>query len=239
MSYPREDIYQRELALLGADALARLAESRVAVFGVGGVGSYAVEALARSGVGHLLLVDFDTVAVSNINRQLCALHSTVGMAKVDVMAARIADIDPACQVTVVKDFIDENTNLDVLLSGVDYLIDAIDHVPAKISLICYAVQHQLPVISAMGAGRRLDPAKLAVADISQTYGCPLARNIRKNLREKGISSGVKVIFSSEQAMPVEPGQLGSIAFVPSVAGLLMASEAVKDLAGLGKKEKQV
>ncbi len=225
----REELYQRELSLIGKEGLDRLERARVAVCGLGGVGSYAAEALARCGVGQLTLVDFDKVDVSNINRQLCALHSTVGRDKADVVAERIADIDPACRVRKEKIFLDENTDMDALFADTDYIVDAIDHVPAKIAMICYAHGRGLPLISAMGAGRRVDPSCLRTADISETSGCPLARNIRKLLRERGINKGVKVVFSTERPLPVKEGELGSIAFVPSVAGLLMASVVVRDL----------
>ena len=229
MSYGREEIYQRQLALIGKDGLAALGSSKVAVCGLGGVGSYVVEALARSGVGELLLIDFDKVSVSNINRQLCALHSTVGRDKADVIAERVADIDPACKVRIARVFLDEDTDMDALFAGCSYIADAIDHIPAKVKMICWAKENGIPVISAMGAGRRLDPGALKVADISKTEGCPLARNMRRLLRQQGIESGVDVVFSTEHPLPVESGQLGSIAFVPSVAGLLMASVIVRNI----------
>lgn len=224
-----QEIFNREQLLIGAEGLQKLASATVAVCGLGGVGSYLAEALARSAVGGLLLIDFDQVAVSNINRQLCALSSTVGMDKADVIAGRISEINPDCQVVVAKTFIDEATPLQELLAGVDYLADAIDYVPGKLALIEYAYRCQLPIISAMGAGRRLDPSKLQIADIAQSFACPLAKTIRRRLRERGIEHGVKVVFSSEQPLPAQGDEIGSIAFVPSVAGLLMAGQIVRDL----------
>jgi tRNA A37 threonylcarbamoyladenosine dehydratase len=229
MAYAREEIFARQRALIGDVGMEKLAKSSIAICGLGGVGSYLAEALARCAIGHLLLIDFDRVDVSNINRQLCALHSTVGQYKADIVAERIADINPDCRVEIAKIFLEPDSNLAQLLSGIDYLADAIDHVPAKLSLIEYAYHRDLPLISAMGAGRRLNPHCLQVADISATHGCPLARIIRKQLRERGIRRGVKVVFSAEQPLPVTEGNLGSMAFVPSVAGLLMAAEIVNDI----------
>jgi tRNA threonylcarbamoyladenosine dehydratase len=229
MSYSSEQIFSRELALIGKEGLARLAAARVAVCGLGGVGSYLVEALARSGIGQLLLIDFDLVAPSNINRQLCALQSTVGRPKVEVVAERIADINPLCRVEARRLRLAPDSDFAAVLSGVDYIGDAIDELPAKIALIAYAYHNAVPLISAMGAGRRLDPTQLQVADISQTQGCPLARRLRKSLREIGIERGVKVAFSNEPPLEIKEETMGSIAFIPSVMGLLLASQIVRDL----------
>lgn len=228
MSYGFDEIFVREKALIGNSGLSKLRAAKVAVCGLGGVGSYLAEALARSAVGHLLLIDFDQVAASNINRQLCALQSTVGQDKADVVAARIADINSECVVQCRKIFLSAETDYQELFSGLDYIADAIDHVPAKLAMIEYAYQHNQRIISAMGAGRRLDPTELRISDIAKTHGCPLAKSIRKQLRERGIEQGIKVVFSPEPALPVE-GEIGSMAFVPAVAGLLMASEIVQDI----------
>ena len=223
------EIFAREAALIGQAGVKKLAAASVAVCGLGGVGSYLVEALARSAIGKLLLIDFDQVAVSNINRQLCALSSTVGRDKAYVIAERIREINPFCELRIAKVFIDENIPFPELLAGIDYIGDAIDYVPGKIALIEYAYQQQIPIIAAMGAGRRLDPSKLMIADIAKTYGCPLAKNIRKRLRERGIYSGVKVVFSTEPPLPTEGDELGSMAFVPAVAGMMMAAQIVRDI----------
>lgn len=226
--------FQRTQLLLGDAAMTRLAAAHVTVCGLGGVGSYAAEAIARAGIGALTLVDFDEVAASNINRQLCALTSTVGQAKADVVAARVADINPDCQVTVYKTRIAPE-NAAALIADTDYLADAIDDIPAKLALLVAAKQRGLPVIAALGAGRRLDPTRLHIADISETSVCPLARIIRRGLRQAGVSSGLRVVYSSEPPLPQpEDGKqpLGSVSFVPAVMGLLLASVVVRELAGI-------
>ena len=233
------EIFQRQQALLGDKAMEALAQAHVAVCGLGGVGSYLVEALARSGIGALTLVDFDRVAVSNLNRQLCALQSTVGQEKAEVVAARIQDINPYCRLQLKKSFFTDD-NAAQILGKVDYIADAIDHIPGKVGLIAYAKEQEIPIISAMGAARRVDPARLRIADISETHVCPLARMLRKELRWREIERGVTVVFSEEPAKAQEKisasGEeaqfLGSVAFVPSVMGLLMASVIVRDLAGV-------
>ncbi|NLF80793.1 MAG: tRNA threonylcarbamoyladenosine dehydratase [Clostridia bacterium] len=222
-------MFDRGLALIGKDGLARLAAASIAVCGLGGVGSYIAEVLARSGIGTLLLIDADTIAPSNINRQLCALHSTLGRPKAEIMAERIADINPACRVEARRIMLTPGDDYASLFSGTDYIADAIDDLPAKIALIRYAHTRPIPLISAMGAGRRLDPTALAVADIAQTYGCPLARRLRKSLREQGIEQGVQVVFSSEPPRELREGKLGSMIFVPAAMGLLMASVIVRYL----------
>lgn len=229
MTYAQEDIFTREEALIGKDGLAKLNAVEVAVCGLGGVGSYLAEALARCFVGKLLLIDFKQVSISNINRQLCALQSTVGLDKADVVASRIADINPDCQVRISKIFLDNNSDMAEIFQGIDYIGDAIDYIPGKIALIAYAKSHNVPIISSMGAGKRLDPLKLTITDISKTYNCPLAKEVRRHLRALGIDKGVKVVFSSELPLPAHSEYLGSIAFVPSVAGLLLASEIVRDI----------
>lgn len=229
-----EERFERTAMLLGEDAVDRLRRATVAVFGVGGVGSYTVEALARAGVGQLLLVDNDTVSVSNINRQLVALHSTVGRLKVEVAAERVRDINPSCRVQTRALFYTPESADTVDLSGVDYVVDAVDHVPAKIELITRAQALSVPVISCMGAGNKLDATRFEVADIHKTTVCPLARVMRRELRLRGISH-CKVVYSREA--PVVPPSAdgkrvpGSVSFVPSVAGLIVAGEVIKDLIG--------
>lgn len=225
-----KEIFSRGASLLGEDGIARLRASRVAVFGVGGVGGFAAEALARSGVGALDLIDHDTVSPSNINRQIIALHSTVGRKKVEVMAERIADI---CPDTVVRTFdtfyLPETAHL-FDFSIYDYVVDAIDTVSGKIALVMQAKAAGTPIICAMGAGNKTDPSAFRVADISQTKVCPLAKVMRVELRKRGITD-VKVVYSEEPPLiPLEEGVPGSLAFVPSAAGLMMAGAVVIDLA---------
>lgn len=225
-----KEIFSRGASLLGEDGIARLRASRVAVFGVGGVGGFAAEALARSGVGALDLIDHDTVSPSNINRQIIALHSTVGRKKVEVMAERIADI---CPDTVVRTFdtfyLPETAHL-FDFSIYDYVVDAIDTVSGKIALVMQAKAAGTPIICAMGAGNKTDPSAFRVADISQTKVCPLAKVMRVELRKRGITD-VKVVYSEEPPLiPLEEGVPGSLAFVPSAAGLMMAGAVVMDLA---------
>lgn len=222
--------FSRTALLIGEEGLRRLQSARVAVFGVGGVGGHATEALARSGVGALDLIDNDTVALSNLNRQIIALHSTLGQYKVDVAKARIADINPACDVRVYKTFFLPGTADAFDFSRYDYVIDAIDTVTGKLALVERAQAAGTPVICSMGAGNKLDPALFEVADIYQTSVCPLARVMRTECRRRGVKQ-LKVVYSKEP--PVRsPGQgsvPGSLAFVPSVAGLILAGEVVKDL----------
>lgn len=229
------DEFSRTELLLGTDALHRLNNSRVAVFGVGGVGGYAVEALARSGVGALDLIDNDVVSTSNINRQIIALHSTVGRLKVDVAAERIHDICPETIVRRHACFFLPETADQFDFSQYDYVIDAIDTVSGKIEIILRAQAAGVPVISAMGAGNKLDPSRFRVADIYDTRVCPLARAMRTLLKKKGIKK-LKVVYSEEEAIkPLqeinENGRIlpGSIAFVPPVVGLMLAGEVVRDL----------
>ena len=214
--------------LLGADAMEKLKNARVAVFGLGGVGSYIAEALARSGVGALDLIDKDAVEPSNINRQLYALHDTVGRLKVDVAKERIAQINPDCKVTTYPVFFLPDTADAFDFSAFDYVADAIDTVTGKIELIMRAKASGTAVISAMGAGNKLDASAFRVADIHKTDGCPLARVMRKLCREKGIES-LKVVYSPEPPLPKAGDTTGSTAWVPPVAGLMMAGEIVKDL----------
>lgn len=223
--------FERMQSLIGDKAVAKLAASSVAVFGVGGVGSYVVEALARAGVGCLLLVDSDVVSVSNINRQLIALTSTIGQQKVEVARERVKDINPDCIVRVADVFYNPETADEIDLGEYDYIVDCIDTVSAKTELIVRANALSIPVISSMGTGNKLDPTRFEVADINKTSVCPLARVMRRELRLRGIEK-LKVVYSKEEPhVPSAGGKRvpSSISFVPPAAGLILASEVVKDL----------
>ena len=239
----REEMQRTEM-LLGYDGVENLKNSKVAVFGVGGVGGYTAEALARSGVGSIDLYDSDRVSLSNINRQIAALHSTVGKYKADVIKERILDINGCAEVNAYKVFyLPENAD-DYPLDKYDYVVDAIDTVSAKIELICRCNKMGVPIISAMGAGNKLDPTAFKVADIYSTKMCPLAKVMRRELKSRDIKS-LKVVYSEEKAKKPEI-QLydsennkpvpGSVSFVPSVAGLIIAGEVIKDLALRAKEE---
>ena len=235
--------------LIGHEGVETLSKSRVAVFGVGGVGGYAAEALARSGVGALDLYDDDTVNLSNLNRQIIATHRTIGQYKVDVMQERILDINPECKVEVHKMFLLPENASKIDFSQYDYVLDAIDTVAAKLELAVRTHQNKVPLISAMGAGNKLDPTRFVVTDIAKTSVCPLAKVMRRELKKRGITH-LKVVYSTEQPLahlaqleelPIQtdPNSVrpnsqrrsvpGSIAFVPSVCGLIMAGEVIKDL----------
>lgn len=232
------NIFSRAELLLGEEALHKLRSARVALFGIGGVGSFAAEALARGGVGHITLVDGDTVSITNINRQLIALHSTVGKEKTAVMAERIADISPETEVeTYPVVYGAENRNL-LDFSTYDYVIDAIDTVTSKLILIEEAKKAGVPVISCMGTGNKFHPERFEVADISKTSVCPLAKVMRKELKVRGIKN-VKVVYSKEEPQkPAESPETGkrqipgSLSFVPPVAGLLLAGEVIRHIAGV-------
>ena len=240
-----EDIFARTRLLLGDEGLARLAASRVAVFGVGGVGGFAVEALARSGVGALDLVDSDTVESTNLNRQIIATLPVVGRPKVEVAAERVASINPACTVRAHRCFFLPETTGIFDFAAYDYVIDAVDTVSAKIALVEAARAAGIPIISSMGTGNKLDPTAFRVADIFETSVDPLARVMRRELRRRGID-GLKVVYSTESPRPpaatpeaVKDGSRpapGSVAFVPSVAGLILGGEVVRDLAGAVEKK---
>ncbi|MBQ9131218.1 MAG: tRNA threonylcarbamoyladenosine dehydratase [Clostridia bacterium] len=229
----------RTAMLLGCEGVEALQRARVAVFGVGGVGGYACEALARAGIGALDLFDMDTVSPSNINRQIVALHSTVGRYKTEVMAERIKDINPECRVTVHNVFyLPENAD-SYPLEDYDYVVDAVDTVAAKIELALRAKAAGVPLIAAMGAGNKLDPTRFTVTDLSKTSGCPLARVMRRELKARGVTH-LKVVYSTEPAAPIPkdspmeektPGKRapGSLSFVPSVAGLILAGEVIREL----------
>ena len=233
--------FERTQMLFGADAMQKLAASRVAVFGAGGVGGYVIEALARSGIGAIDVIDHDTVSESNINRQILASDKTVGRYKADVAKQRVAFINPDCRVNAVKLFYLPDTQSEIDFSRFDYVVDAIDTVTGKLLIVQNAKKAGVPVISAMGTGNKLNPTKLKVADIYETSVCPLARIMRNELRKRNICS-LKVVYSDEKPMkPVEPVENtgsgrrdipGSTAFVPSAAGLIIASEVIKDLTGI-------
>lgn len=223
--------------LFGADKVEALKGKRVIVFGVGGVGGYVCEALARSGVGTIDVVDNDTVSVSNLNRQIIALNSTIGQPKVDVIKARMTDINPEIKVNAINLFYTPEEADKIDFSSYDYIVDAIDTVSGKISLVCEAEQVGVPVISSMGAGNKTDPTAFKVADIYKTSVCPLARVMRTELKKRGIKK-LKVVYSEEKAItPIYPEDMertrkmppASCAFIPSVVGLIVASEVLKDL----------
>ena len=217
----------RTAAVLGGGACDKLHSSRVAVFGVGGVGGYVCEALARAGVGSIDIFDGDVVALSNLNRQIIALHSTVGLPKVEVMKNRILDINPECKVTANKVFFKPENSESFDFSVYDYVIDAVDDVDAKIEIIVKAKAAGVPVISSMGTAKKLDPTAFKVADIYKTSVCPLAKVVRKKLRERDVKD-CKVVFSEEP--PADSGAtLGSVPFVPPIAGFTIAGEVIKDL----------
>lgn len=232
--------FSRTELLLGKEAMEGLENKRVAIFGIGGVGGYVCEALVRSGVGHFDLVDNDTVSLTNINRQIIATHSTVGRQKVEVMKERMLDINPNADISIHQCFfLPENAN-EFPFETYDYVVDAVDTVTAKIEIIMKCKELGVPVISAMGAGNKLDPSRFRVADIYKTTMCPLAKVMRKEMKKRGVKD-LKVVFSDEMPVspietenvePLNPGKRatpGSIAFAPSAAGLVLASEVIKDL----------
>ena len=238
----------RTRLLIGDEPVERLRNARVAVFGVGGVGGFCVEALARAGVGTLYLYDDDTVSESNLNRQIAALHSTLGQPKAEVMARRVLDINPNCQVKAIRMFYLPQNAGEVDLSQYDYVVDCIDTVAAKLELVSRCIASQIKIISAMGSGNKLDPTAFQITDISKTQGCPLARVMRKELRKRGIEH-LKVVYSTElPRSPIRPMEVeapastdtrpgsnarrdtpGSISFVPAAAGLVLASAVVREL----------
>ncbi len=228
-----ESQFERTELLIGSEGISKLKDARVAVFGVGGVGGYVVEALARSGVGTLDIIDNDTVSISNINRQLIATWDTVGQDKVSVMAKRIKSINPDAEVNAYQCFYLPETADKFDFSVYDYVVDAIDTVTGKIQLVMSAKEAGVPIISSMGAGNKMDPSRFAVADIYKTSVCPLAKVMRRELKKRGVKK-LKVVYSTEEPIKTTAGRLpGSIAFAPSVAGLLIASEVIRDIIGYG------
>ena len=235
------DPYSRTRFLLGQEAMDKLRASHVAVFGLGGVGGYVVEALARSGIGGLDLIDHDTISITNLNRQLLATRQTIGMEKAHAAKERVLSIDPDIQVNAIKEFFMPDTAERFDFSRYDYVVDAVDTVTAKLALIAAAKAANVPIISSMGTGNKLDPTKFQIADISKTSVCPLARIMRKECAKRGLKN-VKVLFSTED--PLEPvydsltlaempegrrALPGSVAYVPSVAGLIIAGQVFEDL----------
>lgn len=232
-----DERFIRTSLVIGEENIDRLSQSRVAVFGVGGVGGFVCEALARSGVGKLTLIDGDTVAKSNINRQIIALQSTVGKHKAEVMKERILDINPNAEVETHNIFLNSETVSTIDFTQFDYIVDAVDDIKAKVMLAKLADENKIPIIAAMGAGNKTDPTKFEVSDIFKTSVCPLARIMRHELKKSGIKK-LKVVYSKET--PKNPpyrieGEktVGSLAFVPSVMGLIIAGEVIKDICKIG------
>ena len=232
--------FERTRILLDTDEQSRLARAHVLVAGLGGVGSYCAEALARAGVGRLTIIDHDVVSASNINRQLPALLSTVGQSKADLMAARIRDINPACELTVIREFLVPETVADIVPADVDYVIDCIDSLNCKVALVATSFERGLNVASSMGAGNKLDPGRIRIADISQTSMCPLASVMRKRLRKRGIPKGVLTVFTDEPGrapLPPQPVEgrgraravNGTISYMPPLFGLMLAGAVVQRL----------
>lgn len=232
--------FERTRILLDTDEQSRLARAHVLVAGLGGVGSYCAEALARAGVGRLTIIDHDVVSASNINRQLPAFLSTVGQSKADLMAARIRDINPACELTVIREFLVPETVADIVPADVDFVIDCIDSLNCKVALVATSVERGLRVASSMGAGNKLDPGRIRLADISKTSMCPLAAVMRKRLRKRGIPKGVLTVFSDEPGrapLPPQPVEgrgraravNGTISYMPPLFGLMLAGAVVQRL----------
>lgn len=232
-----ENQFSKTELLIGAEAMEKLKNSKIAIFGLGGVGSYVVEALVRAGVQNFILVDKDVVSLSNINRQIIATHKTIGRPKVEVEKERILDINPVANVESIQEFFMPNSK-DIFDSSVNYIIDCIDTITAKVELIVRAKDKKIPIISSMGTGNKLDPTKFEIEDIYKTSVCPLAKTMRKLLKEKGIEE-LKVLYSKEEPKKVrhiyeEENSSkkvipASISFVPSTAGLIIAGEVIKDL----------
>lgn len=246
--------FSRIRLLVGENGLRALSEKSVAVFGVGGVGSYAAEALARSGVGRLTLIDFDDICLTNVNRQIHALDGTVGDSKVQAMAERCRAINPNIEVEPVKEFFNSDKADDLLLRNYDYVLDCIDHITAKLDLLELCVHEKISIISSMGAANKLDPGKIAITDLFKTHKCRLARIMRKELKQRGISRGIKVVYSTEEFRPlldetaacnencICPNRqeqvwscehrrviLGTSSYIPPIFGLTMAGEVIRDL----------
>ena len=232
-----DERFQRTRLLVGEENFLKLNAATVAIFGIGGVGSFTVEALARSGIGHLVLIDKDNVDVTNINRQIHALTSTVGKSKVEILRERILEINPAAKVDIVQKFyLPDEPVENFFICHYDYVVDAIDTITAKISLVLECQRRGIKIISSMGAGNKLDPTRFKVADIFKTAVDPVAKVMRKKLKENDVTN-LKVVYSEEIPKKIDAGNLsgkviGSVAFVPSVAGLILAAEVVKDIGGL-------
>lgn len=226
-----DEQFARTGLIIGEKGVERLSASSVIILGIGGVGSYTAEGLARAGIGKITLVDKDTVDITNLNRQLPALHSTVGRLKAEVMAERIKDINPGCDVTAANCFFLPDTAGEFDFSEYDYVVDAIDNVTGKLAIIQKACDENVPVISSMGTGNKMDPTGFKIDVIEKTKVCPLARIMRRELKARGIK-GIKVLYSEEEPVKQEGRQApGSVSFVPSVAGLIIAGQVVKDILG--------
>lgn len=227
--------FSRTELLIGKDGVEKLANSKVAIFGIGGVGSFVVEALARAGIGNFVLVDNDEVDITNLNRQIIATHKTIGKPKVEIARERILDINPNANVEIYREFFMPESK-GILDNSIDYIVDAVDTVTAKIELAVRAEKMSIPIISSMGTGNKLDPTRFEVTDIYKTSVCPLAKVMRKELKQRDIKK-LKVVYSKEEPIkPLNSNEItnkkqvpGSISFVPSVAGLIVASEVIKDI----------
>ena len=235
-----DEKFSRTEMLVGNEGMEKLGNAKVAVFGLGGVGSFVCEGLARSGVGNFILVDFDKVDESNINRQLIATVKTIGKYKIDLMKERILEINPKANVEVYKEFYMADSKTDIITEDLSYVVDCVDTIMAKIAIICKCDALDVPVISSMGTGNKLDPSMFEVADIYETSVCPLARIMKKDLRKRNIEK-LKVVYSKENPINTNDCAInqdrkykvkGSVSFVPSVAGLIIAGEVVKDIAGV-------
>lgn len=238
---PLNEFCRTEL-LVGEEGIAKLHNSKVIVFGIGGVGSFVVEALTRAGVGNLILVDNDTICISNINRQIHARQSTVGRIKVEAMKERVISINPNCNVEAKQVFITAENISEIIPSDVDYVVDAIDTVTSKLALAEYCYKNNINIISSMGTGNKIDPTQFRVSDVFKTKVCPLAKVMRYELRKRGVKK-LKVVYSEEMPMTPDKGRAvpsqkrqtpGSISFVPPVAGMIIGGEVIKDLTGLNK-----
>lgn len=239
-----EEWLSRTELLLGTDGLERLRRAHVLIAGLGGVGAYAAEQLCRAGIGEMTLIDGDVVELTNKNRQLPALDSTIGLPKAEIIADRFRDINPSLRLHVINDFIRDEGMIAVLEKApYDYIVDAIDTLAPKIFLIYHSIQKGLPIVSSMGSGGKLDPSKIEIADISKSYNCNLARMLRKRLHKLGIYQGAKVVFSSELTNPEavilaesqnKKSNVGTISYMPPVFGCLMASVVIRDL--INKKD---
>jgi len=236
--------FHRLEILFGKKGVNRLANASIAVFGLGGVGSFAVEALIRSGVGRLTLIDFDTIDITNMNRQLHATDDTVGRPKVQVLSERCLSINPNAKIEPILDFFTADNSSELLDRGYDYVLDCIDHVTAKLTLIEECRKKNIPIIASMGAANKTDPTQICVADLAETHGCRLARIVRRELRKRGIETGLKVVYSTERFVPLASGRretgedghyqerrapLGSSSVIPPIFGLTMAGEVIRDL----------
>ncbi|MBO7434138.1 MAG: tRNA threonylcarbamoyladenosine dehydratase [Salinivirgaceae bacterium] len=233
---------ERTELLLGKETVKQLRHKHVLVVGLGGVGAYAAEMIARAGIGRMTIVDADTVSTSNINRQLPALHSHIGKPKAEIMAYRLRDINPDIDLTVINEFVKDERMVQLLDNEYDYVVDAIDTISPKVFLILHCLNRNLKIVSSMGAGGKTDPSKIAIADISKSYNCKLAKSIRKRLHRKGINKGVAVVFSSEltdKDAVVEVNDeenkkstVGTISYMPALFGIFCAAKVIRDLAGI-------